>query len=248
MLSAVGLLPIACAGVDIDALLCGAADAQNAYEKPGAAFGENACDDYAAMRYYYLKHRRKSIELFATYEPSMVMFGEWYKQLYGESEGKRGRGLFPAAVTFTTDLHSLGQYIQSGRRIMFETVLCFEEQANAISLAEEPVDGDGLNYLAGKPLHEINEKAFIATALAHAKGNCASLVLSLPKRDAYNIGWLIYFFEKACAISGYMIGVNPFDQDGVESYKKFMFALLGKQGKEHDKVRALLQRRYNLDV
>jgi len=248
VLSAVGLLPIACAGIDVDELMAGAAGAQAAYENPGEAFGENACDDYAALRYYYYKHRRKAVELFASYEPSMVLFGEWYKQLFGESEGKRGRGLFPGAVTFTTDLHSLGQYIQQGRRILFETVLSFEKEANGIAMGTEPGDGDGLNYLAGKTLFEVNRTAFKATALAHAKGKCPSLVLSLPRRDAYNIGWLIYFFEKACAISGYMIGVNPFNQKGVEDYKNFMFALLGKQGKEHDKMRAHLGNAYGLDI
>ena len=248
VLSAVGLLPIACAGIDIDQLMGGAAAAMEAYEAPGEAFGENACDDYAALRYFYYKHKRKAVELFASYEPSMVMFGEWYKHLYGESEGKRGQGLFPGAVTFTTDLHSLGQYIQQGKRILFETVLTFEQAANGISLEKEPGDGDGLNYLAGTPLHEINMTAFKATALAHARGKCPSLVLSLPKRDAYNIGWLIYFFEKACAISGYMIGVNPFDQDGVEKYKKYMFALLGKKGREHSRTRAHLRRVYGLEV
>ena len=247
VLSAVGLLPIACAGIDVAALLQGAADAEKEYALVGTTFGQNACDDYAALRYYYHKQKRKSIELFATYEPSLVMFGEWYKQLYGESEGKRGRGLFPASVTFTTDLHSLGQYIQQGRRILFETVLVFDQAQNDISVQRNENDGDGLNYLAGKPLYEINRKAFLATALAHAKGNCPNLVLSLPRRDAYHIGWLIYFFEKACAISGYMLGVNPFDQDGVESYKKFMFALLGKPGKEHDKVRAKLRNDYGVE-
>jgi glucose-6-phosphate isomerase len=248
VLSAVGLLPIACAGIDVDGLMAGAAAAQAAYREPGAAFGENACDDYAALRYYYYKHRRKAVELFASYEPSMVLFGEWYKQLFGESEGKRGRGLFPGAVTFTTDLHSLGQYIQQGKRILSETVLSFEQAANDISLEEEPGDGDGMNYLAGKTLFAVNRTAFQATALAHAKGKCPSLVLSLPKRDAYNIGWLIYFFEKACAISGYMLGVNPFDQDGVEKYKKYMFALLGKKGKEHSRTRAHLRRVYGLEI
>jgi len=178
----------------------------------------------------------------------MVMFGEWLKQLFGESEGKNGQALFPAAVTFTTDLHSLGQYIQQGRRILFETVLTFGQAANDISVQEEPLDGDGLNYLTGMPLYEINRRAFMATALAHAKGKCPSLVLELPRRDAYNIGWLIYFFEKACAISGYMIAVNPFDQDGVESYKKFMFALLGKPGAENDKVRENLRNHYGIEI
>jgi glucose-6-phosphate isomerase len=247
VLSAVGLLPIACAGIDVDALLQGAADAQRAYEAPGKAFGQNACDDYAALRYYYYKHKRKAVELLASYEPSMVLFGEWYKQLFGESEGKRGRGLFPASVTFTTDLHSLGQYIQQGRRVLFETVLTFGEAANDIRVHEEANDGDGLNYLAGKQFYEINQKAFQATALAHAKGKCPNLVLQLPRRDAYHIGWLIYFFEKACAISGYLIDVNPFDQDGVESYKKFMFALLGRQGRDDAKMRDYLNRNFGVE-
>ena len=247
VLSAVGLLPIACAGIDVSALMQGAADAEQAYAKPGQAFGENTCQDYAALRYHLHKHKRKSVELFASYEPSMVIFGEWFKQLFGESEGKQGRGLFPASVNFTTDLHSLGQYIQQGRRILFETVLTFEQAQNAISIQKEASDGDGLNYLAGKTLNEINRKAFLATALAHAKGNCPNLIISVPKRDAHSIGWLIYFFEKACAISGYMLGVNPFDQDGVESYKKYMFALLGKPGKEHDRVRQKLKKDHNVE-
>ena len=247
VLSAVGLLPIACAGIDVGELLRGAADAEREYAPAGSHFGKNACDDYAALRYFYHKHKRKAVEIFATYEPGMVMFGEWYKQLFGESEGKRGRGLFPASVNFTTDLHSMGQYIQQGRRILFETVLIFENAANEIAVQKQDSDGDGLNYLAGKTLFEINRKAFQATALAHAKGNCPNIVLSLPKRDAYSIGWLIYFFEKACAISGYMLGVNPFDQDGVESYKKYMFALLGKPGKEQDRVRAKLKKDYNVE-
>jgi len=247
VLSAVGLLPIACAGIDINELMQGAADAEKAYQTPGQAFGENICQDYAALRYHFHKNKRKSVELFANYEPSMVMFGEWFKQLFGESEGKQGRGLFPASVNFTTDLHSLGQYIQQGRRILFETVLTFDQAQNNIAIKEENSDGDGLNYLAGKSLYEINHKAFLATALAHTKGNCPNLVLSVPKRNAYHIGWLIYFFEKACAISGYMLGVNPFDQDGVESYKKYMFALLGKPGKEHDRVRAKLKKDHNVE-
>ena len=248
VLSAVGLLPIACAGVSIDQLIEGAAAADKAYAKPADAMGQNVCQDYASLRYFYYKYKHKAVELFGTYEPSMVMFGEWFKQLYGESEGKRGRGLFPASVTFTTDLHSMGQYIQQGRRILFETILVFGEAENNMTVEAEKNDGDGLNYLAGKTLHTINRGAFQATALAHAKGNCPNLVLELPKRDAYNLGWLIYFFEKACAISGYMIGVNPFDQDGVESYKKFMFALLGKKGAEHDKVRVQLRKQYGIDV
>ena len=242
VLSAVGLLPIACAGIDVDRLLEGAAAACDAYAKPSNAMYDNPCQAYAALRYYYYRYKHKAIELFATYEPSMVMFGEWFKQLFGESEGKRGRGLLPASVTFTTDLHSMGQYIQQGRRILFETVLVFGEAQNGLRVEAEANDGDGLNYLAGKTLHEINRGAFRATALAHSRGSCPNIVLELPRRDAFHLGWLIFFFEKACAISGYMLGVNPFDQDGVESYKKFMFALLGKRGPEHDKVRAQIEK------
>jgi len=248
VLSAVGLLPIACAGIDVAALLEGAAAACEEYAQPSDQFYQNSCQAYAALRYYYYRYKHKAVELFATYEPSMVMLGEWFKQLFGESEGKRGRGLFPASVTFTTDLHSMGQYIQQGRRILFETVLVFGQTANDLRVEAEDNDGDGLNYLAGKTLHEINRGAFQATALAHARGSCPNIVLELPRRDAYHLGWLIYFFEKACAISGYMISVNPFDQDGVESYKKFMFALLGKPGAEHDKVRAALRKQYGIDV
>jgi glucose-6-phosphate isomerase len=242
VLSAVGLLPIACAGIAVGELLSGAAAAQAAYAQPADQMGQNACQDYAALRYYFYRYKHKAVELFCSYEPCMAMFGEWYKQLFGESEGKRGRGLFPASAIFTTDLHSMGQYVQQGRRLLFETVLTFEQARNGLCVEEEPDDGDGLNYLAGKTLHEINRSAFRATALAHARGNCPNLVLELPRRDAYSLGWLIYFFEKACAISGYLIGVNPFDQDGVENYKKFMFALLGKQGAEHDRVRAQMRK------
>ena len=227
VLSAVGLLPIACAGIDVDALLRGAADAAAAYAAPGARLPDNACYHYAALRYHYYKTKGKAVELFASYEPSLTLFGEWYKQLFGESEGKEGEGLFPASVTFTTDLHSLGQYIQEGRRLLFETVLTFGGPANALAVGEEPGNGDRLNYLAGKTLYQVNRAAFQATAMAHESGGCHNLVLELPKRDAYHIGWLIYFFEKACAISGYMLGVNPFDQPGVESYKTNMFTMLG---------------------
>jgi len=247
VLSAVGLLPIACAcpEKELDKLMKGAAAAQAEYGKLGDAFGQNACEAYATMRYYYYMHERKAVEIFASYEPSMVMFGEWYKQLFGESEGKCWRALFPAAVTFTTDLHSMGQYIQEGQRILFETVLRFEQDANPgapITMEEEPGDDDRLNYLKGKPLHDINRTAFKATALAHAKGGCPSLVISLPERSAESIGRLIYFFELACAISGYMIEVNPFDQDGVEKYKENMFALLDRQEEQDVERRRKLEK------
>jgi glucose-6-phosphate isomerase len=248
VLSAVGLLPIACAGISIAELLGGAAAACEAYAAPAAVMGQNACQDYAALRYYYYHDKQKSVELFCSYEPGLVLFGEWFKQLYGESEGKQGKGLFPASATFTTDLHSMGQYIQQGPRILFETVLTFGQAANALQVQADKNDGDGLNYLAGKPLYEINQGAFRATALAHAKGNCPNLVLELPRRDAWHLGWLIYFLEKACAISGYLIDVNPFDQEGVESYKRFMFALLGKPGPAHDEVRAQLQEEFGIVI
>ncbi|MDR2526041.1 MAG: glucose-6-phosphate isomerase [Oscillospiraceae bacterium] len=243
VLSAVGLLPIACAGVDIAALLRGAAAAQAAYAEPGE---DNACNSYAALRYHFYTHGRKSVELFATYEPSMTLFGEWFKQLFGESEGKENKGLFPASVTFTTDLHSLGQYIQEGERFLFETVVTFREPANTLAVQRCAEDGDELNYLAGRKWHDINRAAFRATALAHQKGGCPSLHIALARQDAEALGWLIYFFEKACAISGYMLGVNPFDQPGVESYKNFMFALLGKAGSEE--TRAALAAAYGNDI
>ncbi len=248
VLSAVGLLPIACAGVDVGALLRGAAAAQKAYAQPGAVPEDNACYWYAALRYHYYTRMRKAVELFAVYEPNMTLFGEWLKQLFGESDGKEFRGLFPASATFTTDLHSLGQYVQQGERLLFETVITFEQPANALGVTKQEHNGDELNYLAGKTLHEINETAFRATALAHQKGGCPSLHISLPGLDAESLGWLIYFFEKACAISGYMLGVNPFDQPGVEDYKSFMFALLGKPGEEHDKTRADLRAAYGMNI
>jgi glucose-6-phosphate isomerase len=248
VLSAVGLLPIACAGVDTAQLLQGAAHAQAAYAQPGERLEDNACCHYAALRDHYYRESGKFLEICAVYDPGMVMFGEWYKQLFGESEGKEGKGLFPASVAFTTDLHSLGQYIQQGRRLFFETTILFSEAANGLRLGRRENDGDALNYLAGKPMHEINGKAFLATALAHSHGGVPNLVLTLPRKDAYHIGWLIYFFEKACALSGTLLGVNPFDQEGVESYKRYMFALLGKAGAEHDAVRAQLHETYGISV
>ena len=251
VLSAVGLLPIACAGIGVDKLLEGAADAQAAYAAPGETLEDNDCDYYAAMRYFYYRHRHKALEIFATYEPSMTQFGEWFKQLYAESEGKRGRGLFPTSVTFTTDLHSLGQYIQQGRRIMFETVLTFQKARNQIAVKADKDDYDFLNYLPDgedSTFHHINRQAFKGTAQAHLNGNCPSLVLELEKRDAYNIGWLIYFFERACATSGYMIGINPFDQDGVESYKKCTSTLLNTPAMNLARLRALMRDVYHIGM
>ena len=177
----------------------------------------------------------KDIELLVNYEPQLHYVGEWWKQLYGESEGKDNKGIFPAAVDFSTDLHSMGQYIQEGKRILFETVLNVENAKREITIDEVDVDLDGLNYLAGKTVDFVNKKAFQGTLLAHTDGNVPNLIVNIPKLDEYNFGYLVYFFEKACALSGYILGVNPFDQPGVEAYKKNMFALLGKPGFEKEK-------------
>ncbi|MDR2647106.1 MAG: glucose-6-phosphate isomerase [Oscillospiraceae bacterium] len=245
VLSAVGLLPIACAGVDIAQLLGGAAAAEEAYTSAGAKLEENPCLYYAALRYYYYAIECKSVELFAFYEPSMAMFGEWLKQLFGESEGKEKKGLFPASVVFCTDLHSLGQYVQDGERILFETVVGFQNDPNNITVEiDDP--GDPLYFVQGKQISDINATICRATSMAHAAGDCPTLMLQADARDAVSIGWLIYFFEKACAVSGYMIGVNPFDQPGIESYKNNMYALLGKAGKQYDKIRAALQDAYQI--
>ena len=177
----------------------------------------------------------KDIELLVNYEHQLHYVGEWWKQLYGESEGKDNKGIFPAAVDFSTDLHSMGQYIQEGKRILFETVLNVENAKREITIDEVDVDLDGLNYLAGKTVDFVNKKAFQGTLLAHTDGNVPNLIVNIPKLDEYNFGYLVYFFEKACALSGYILGVNPFDQPGVEAYKKNMFALLGKPGFEKEK-------------
>ncbi|MGI6248425.1 MAG: glucose-6-phosphate isomerase [Acutalibacteraceae bacterium] len=229
VLTAVGLLPIAVAGVDIDALMQGAAAARKEYLTPDIS--ENACYRYAALR-NALYRSGKKIEMLTCFEPSFTMMGEWFKQLFGESEGKDGKGIFPASAMFSTDLHSMGQYVQQGERILFETHVVFEDTGEDIILPADITDADGLNFLAGKPLSQINRKAFKGTLIAHYDGGVPCIVLSLPKMDEYNLGWLIYFFEKACGISGYVLGVNPFDQPGVEMYKKNMFALLGKPGFE----------------
>ncbi len=240
VLTAVGLLPIAAAGADIDALMQGAQKASVDYSNPNLQ--ENDCYTYAALRNAFYR-KGKSVELLVSYEPRFTMMAEWFKQLFGESEGKDNKGLFPAAVTFSTDLHSMGQYVQDGARILFETVVTFGETDKDIIIEEEANDGDGLNFLAGKPLSFVNQKAFEGTVLAHTDGLVPNLVIEVEKPDEENLGRLIYFFEKACAISGYMLGVNPFDQPGVESYKKNMFALLGKPGFEAQK--AELEKRLN---
>lgn len=233
VLTAVGLLPIAAAGADIDALMQGAAAAQAEYSNPDIE--ANDCYKYAAVR-NAMYRKGKAIELLVSYEPRFTMMAEWWKQLYGESEGKDNKGLFPASVTFSTDLHSMGQYVQDGARILFETVVTIGDCGSDVTIEAEEQNGDGLNFLAGKPMSFVNEKAFEGTVLAHTDGNVPNFVISVDKADEENLGRLIYFFEKACAISGYMLGVNPFDQPGVESYKKNMFALLGKPGYEEMKA------------
>ena len=233
VLTAVGLLPIAVAGIDIDAIMQGAADAMKEYSV--ADLENNDCYKYAAIR-NILYRGGKKIELMVSYEPSFTMMNEWFKQLYGESEGKDGKGIFPASVVFSTDLHSMGQYIQEGERTLFETVVVFDKSKTEVEIKEEEGDFDGLNFLANKNLSFVNRKAFEGTVLAHTDGGVPNIVLEVEKMDEYNLGYLIYFFEKACAISGYVLGVNPFDQPGVESYKKNMFALLGKPGYEDRKA------------
>lgn len=229
VLTAVGLLPIAAAGIDIAELMRGAADARSEYSN--ANVEENACYQYAAVRNALLR-KGKTTEVIVNYEPCLQYFGEWWKQLYGESEGKDGKGLYPSSVNFSTDLHSLGQYIQDGQRILFETVINVENPRKNVTLQEEASDLDGLNYLAGKTMDFVNKQAYQGTILAHVDGGVPNVVINLPAIDAYNMGKLIYFFEKACGISGYLLGVNPFNQPGVEEYKKNMFALLGKKGFE----------------
>lgn len=229
VLTAVGLLPIAVAGCDIDALMQGAAKAREDYMEPD--LDKNDCYKYAASRQILLK-KGKQIEMLVSYEPRFTMMNEWFKQLFGESEGKDNKGLFPASVIFSTDLHSMGQYIQDGMRCMFETVVSIKKAGIEVEIEKEENDGDGLNFLAGKTMSYVNEKAFEGTILAHTDGGVPNFVVEMPEANEFELGYLIYFFEKACAISGYMLGVNPFNQPGVESYKKNMFALLGKPGYE----------------
>ncbi|NRT90147.1 glucose-6-phosphate isomerase [Clostridium beijerinckii] len=238
VLTAVGLLPIAAAGIDIDEMMKGAADARTAYSVP--SIKENDAYKYAAAR-NALYNKGASIEVLVNYEPSLHYFNEWWKQLYGESEGKDHKGLFPAAVDFSTDLHSMGQYIQDGRRIMFETVVNIEKPKYEINIEEADNDLDGLNFLAGKTMDFVNKKAFEGTLLAHNDGGVPNMVLSVPEISAYYFGYMVYFFEKACGISGYLLAINPFNQPGVEAYKKNMFALLGKPG--YEDMKAELEKR-----
>ena len=229
VLTAVGLLPIAVSGADIDKLMEGAASGRE--KALNNAFEENDAMKYAAVRNILLR-KGKSVEITANYEPSLHYFGEWWKQLYGESEGKDQKGIFPAAVDFTTDLHSMGQFIQDGSRIMFETVIKIEETDAKIIIDKDPEDLDGLNYLAGKDMDFVNKSAMNGTILAHTDGNVPNLLVSVPKQNEFYLGELFYMYEFACGVSGYILGVNPFNQPGVESYKKNMFALLGKPGYE----------------
>lgn len=233
VLTAVGLLPIAAAGIDIDAMMQGARDAQNKYAEPVLA--KNECYQYAAIR-NVLSRKGKTVEMMINFEPALHYFGEWWKQLYGESEGKENKGIFPAAADFSSDLHSMGQYIQEGQRMLFETAVLVDEPRKNVTIKETEDNLDGLNFLAGKTVDFVNSKAAQGTALAHVDGGVPNLAVRVPKLDAYNFGYLVYFFEKSCGISGYLLGVNPFDQPGVEAYKKNMFALLGKPGYEDMKA------------
>ncbi len=239
VLTAVGLLPIAVSGADVRAMMQGAADARSTYYLGDEA---NDCARYAAIRNVFYR-KGKSIELFAAYSPSLSMMAEWWKQLYGESEGKDGKGIFPASVIFSTDLHSLGQIIQEGHRNLFETVLTIKEPSSAVLIPDDPQNVDELNFLSGKTLDFVCDNAYLATVLSHSDGGVPNILLSVDKKDAYHFGWLVYFYELACALSGYVLGVNPFDQPGVEGYKNNMYALLGKPGAEHEQRRKELSER-----
>ena len=237
VLTAVGLLPIAVAGVDIEALMAGAAEAMDVLAQPGA---DNIAWQYAAAR-NALYDAGKAVELLVGYEPAFRFFAEWWKQLYGESEGKDGKGIFPASVEFTADLHSMGQFIQEGERVMFETIVRYEHPHGKVVIGEDADNVDGLNFLAGKDLQFVCEQAMRGTRLAHVDGGVPNILVNVETIDAYHTGELIYFFELACGISGYVLGVNPFNQPGVEAYKKNMFALLGKPG--YEDMRAALEAR-----
>ncbi|WP_374019454.1 glucose-6-phosphate isomerase [Paenibacillus thiaminolyticus] len=233
VLTAVGLLPIAVAGINIDEMMQGAQAAAEAYSNPDVA--QNESYQYAAVR-NALYRKGKAIEILVNYEPSLHYVSEWWKQLYGESEGKDNKGIYPAAVDFSTDLHSMGQFIQEGTRNLFETIIQVAEVPHQVTIQEDADDLDGLNFLAGKTMDFVNKKAFEGTMLAHTDGNVPNLIVTIPDMSPYSFGYLVYFFEKACGISGYLLGVNPFDQPGVEAYKKNMFALLGKPGYEAEKA------------
>lgn len=232
VLTAVGLLPMAVAGIHIDRMMQGAAEAWHRYSNPDLL--SNECYQYAAVR-NALYRKGKTVELLVNYEPALHYVAEWWKQLFGESEGKDQKGLFPASVDYTTDLHSMGQYVQEGRRDLFETVLHVRKPRIDVTIPDDPANIDGLNFLAGKTMDEVNRKAFQGTLLAHVDGGVPNLLVELDELNAFTFGELVYFFEKACGISGHLLGVNPFDQPGVEAYKKNMFALLGKPGFEAEK-------------
>ncbi|MCL6590443.1 MAG: glucose-6-phosphate isomerase [Firmicutes bacterium] len=234
VLTPVGLLPIAVAGIDIQAMMEGAVGGYQDYAS--ANLGENIAYQYAAAR-TILYRKGKLIEIMINYEPGLRYFSEWWKQLYGESEGKDQKGIFPAACDFSTDLHSMGQYIQEGRRDLFETVLWVDKPRRSVSIPHDPANIDGLNFISGKTMEFINQKAFEGTLLAHNDGGVPNLVIRVPEISPYYFGKMVYFFEKACGLSGYMNSINPFDQPGVEAYKKNMFALLGKPGFEADKAK-----------
>jgi len=233
VLTAVGLLPIAVSGADIEKMMKGAAAAREDFSS--SELSENAAYQYAAVR-NVLYNKGKTIEMLINYEPGLQYFSEWWKQLFGESEGKDQKGIYPSSANFSTDLHSLGQYVQEGRRDIFETVVKVDKPRHELTIEAAENDLDGLNYLAGKTVDFVNNKAFEGTLLAHTDGGVPNLIVTIPEMDEYTFGYLVYFFEKACAISGYLLGVNPFDQPGVEAYKVNMFALLGKPGFEEKKA------------
>ncbi len=240
VLTSVGLLPIAVSGADITKLMEGAKEAYN--DLLNKNFEENIAMQYSAVRHLFMKDN-KAIEILVNYEPSLMYFAEWYKQLYAESHGKEGKGIFPASLNFSTDLHSLGQFVQEGTRNMFETVITVDEPERDIVIKEDEKNVDGLNFLKGKTMDFVNTQAFYGTLLAHTDGNTPNLRISIPKKDEFSLGYLFYFFEKACGIDGYMLDVNPFDQPGVEAYKKNMFALLGKPG--YEEMKKELEKRIN---
>ncbi len=243
VLTPVGLLPIACAGFDIRKLVEGAADMEKA-TRPEVPFSENIAAQYAAIRNALYNEGGKKIEIMVNYQPKLHYIAEWWKQLYGESEGKENKGIFPASCDFTTDLHSMGQWIQEGERSIFETVISIEQPKHTLLFPEDEENLDGLNFLAGKRVDEVNKMAELGTRLAHVDGGVPNIRIALPELNEYYIGQLLYFFEIGCGISGNVLGVNPFNQPGVEAYKKNMFALLNKPGYEEES-RAIRQRLEN---
>ena len=233
VLTAVGLLPIAAAGVDIEAMMKGAQDAREVCKE--GCIESNPSMKYAALR-NILYRKGKNTEILVNYEPALLMMGEWFKQLYAESEGKDQKGIFPTSANFSTDLHSIGQFIQDGNRNLFETVIWVNQPRSEVVIEEAEEDIDGLNYLAGQSVQFVNSKAYQGTLMAHMDGGTPNIIVEIDQADAWHFGYLVYFFEKACGLSGYLLGVNPFDQPGVEAYKKNMFALLGKPGFEARKA------------